>query len=147
LPDLQSTGNSYQHAMRAPKQKISDARRLMIDFVNANKENARRSAETARSLLAFGNPAASGAEGFIVKAMTEAVHHLGRAQHPLADMTSPLHAGFQEWKDIMTVSGAYDGFYNHHKVETKELYNQQYRPPATFVINIMDSVLDEILRP
>jgi hypothetical protein len=142
----QSTQNSYQHAMRAPGQSVASAREQMNNFINANKEMARRSAESARSLLAHGNPSAPGGESYIVEAMTKAIHYLGRAQHPVADMTSPLHAGFQQWDGLDTVGALAKG-YNHHRKETPGLYAQQGGYPATFVKNVMDGVLDEILKP
>ena len=142
----QSTANSYQHAMRAPGQSVSEARALMMNFISGNEATAQQSAQFVRSLLANGNPSEAGGEYTIVSNMTKAVHYIGRAQHPVADMTSPLHAGFQVWDDILTVSGGIAGL-NHHRRETPGLYDQQGGYPANFVRNVMDGQLDAVLKP
>jgi hypothetical protein len=75
-----------------------------------------------------------------------AVHHIGRAQHPVADMTLPEHMGFQIWNGIIG-SAALVNAVDHHNLETPEQYESMDGRPAMAVRNFMDDYLREILQP
>jgi hypothetical protein len=68
---------SYQHAMRAPNQSISEARRKMIQFIENEYADAREAEEEGR--------------------LADSCFARGRALHPVGDSTSPVHEGFQVW--------------------------------------------------
>ena len=142
----QSPENSYQHAMRAPGQSVGAAAQLMRSFIDREEQAARSQAESARGLIALGNPSAPGGEDYIVNAMTEAIRHIGHAQHPVADSTSPTHAGFQVWHDPTTLTGAVRAGI-HHEGETPEVYGKLGGGPAATVAQAMNSILGQVLAP
>ncbi len=95
----QATRNANQHAMRVPFQPISEARAGYNSFINGEKSQARAMAARARAIA---NTDPYGA----CRLIEDAVRALGRAQHPIADSTSPAHAGFQAWIGPDIVGGS-----------------------------------------
>ena len=69
---------SYMHAMRAPGQSISDAKKKACDFINENMNYFKT----------FKDP---------YKFKDLAYQALGKALHTITDSTSPAHEGWQVW--------------------------------------------------
>ena len=77
-PGAQSPANSYQHGMRAPDESIDHATETAAAWINVWKTGAREAVDWNAALKAF-----------------------GYAFHPVSDMTSPEHEGFQVWRGIV----------------------------------------------
>jgi RHS repeat-associated protein len=142
----QAPENAYQHAMRAPKQTVAAAAGLMRSFIDREEQEAQSDSRLAREVISMGNPSAPGGDDYIVGIMTEAIRHIGHAQHPIADSTSPAHAGFQVWHDPTTLTGAVRAGV-HHEGETPDAYSKLGGGPAATVAQAMNSILDQVLAP
>lgn len=90
----QGNGHAYEHAMRAPKQSVSEARQKAATFY-AQELNTAKGIQAIASRN--GQTEISG----------EALTHFGAASHPVADETSPKHEGFQvwNWANVFSVLG------------------------------------------
>jgi len=134
----QSVQNSYQHAMRAPSQTVAQARLKMIQFVQAkvvasfeHVRKARRvEGRTKMELLKMRYH------------MNSAIRLLGNAQHPIADMTSPMHKGFQVWHGLSRVGKAMA----HAKGETMEIYKTKHIDAYKTLKSFFDGILDDTLK-
>jgi len=143
--DAQSSANSYQHAMRAWNQSPSSAEALYNIFIQQQIYEAKREHQTALALVDdYPDTAKS--------CMERAITAIGMAQHPVADSTSPPHAGFQAWYgpvDGAVILGplAYALFVEaHHLRESPGVYASKGDAPARTVASQMHSKLLDILR-
>jgi hypothetical protein len=144
--DAQSSANSYQHSMRAWYESKDSARSKRNIFILGLEVLAMSDASVARQDIYAGD--GSSAEFCI----DNAVVHIGEAQHPLADETSPPHAGFQVWfgpLDGIAILGL-DGYLAfvelHHRRESPAVYAGMGDGPANTVARQMHKRLLNILR-
>jgi RHS repeat-associated protein len=161
----QSLENSYQHAMRSPSQDVPTARAQMYRFVNQELSDALNFAGHARQL--YYEPVS---KETLVYLMGKAVHYVGRAQHPIADTTSPQHRGFQIWYGLtamlpevlpgpslppnpynfMAPAGPqvvlYSPAWRHHAAETTQEYLHERPQPVATVEGFFDWYLDYVLK-
>ena len=140
----QSTQNSYQHAMTAPGQSKAEAESKMVYFVAMHINQARRISRMA--LIAYQSGDVDNARNLI----TTAIWHLGIAQHPIADSTSPEHSDFPQWDGLVSVSAV-----AHHIAENRKQYQGKEKVrypgassdgPEAVVRDLMDAYLVEILK-
>jgi len=89
--EAQSSANSYQHAMRGPGQSTGEAMQQYAGFISSMISDAYQCAAQARLEYDHGLISRS------VETLEHAIYLIGRAQHPVADSTSPPHEGFQLW--------------------------------------------------
>jgi hypothetical protein len=143
--DAQSSANAYQHAMRAPWESVATAQSEYQNFINNAESRASNAAQTARRFAADDNmlSALSYLEG--------AVTDIGRAQHPIADSTSPPHSGFQVWFGIpdgiatLGISGYVTFVGMHHERETPSVYAGLGDGPATTVAGQIHAILLDVV--
>jgi RHS repeat-associated protein len=83
--------NSYQHAMRALEQTAADAEKKMNAFIEDLVVKAKEKAKAANVYYQKGN------KWLALDGIKTAIYYIGKAQHPVADSTSPAHEGFQIW--------------------------------------------------
>jgi len=148
LCDAQKTADSYKHSMRAWYETVGSATQKRDRFVDNLKQYAEYYAQTARGAIADGN------KSWAEICMKNAIIDLGQAQHPLADETSPAHAGFQVWygpiEGMMLLPpqpiGWFDFLANHMRRETKAVYTSLGNGPANTVAGEMHPELLKILQ-
>jgi hypothetical protein len=132
--------------MRAWYESADSARVKRDEFVMKFVSLAMSEAQGARALYNDGDRPA--AERMINAALVQ----VGKAQHALADETSPPHEGFQRWFGIpdgvaiMGVGGYLLFVENHHRRETPAVYAAQDDIPAIMVAGQMHSKLEDVLR-
>lgn len=150
LLNAQGSSNAYMHAMRAPGQDAATARSLMLNFIKEEKQMADKAAERARNLIESDDPFDKVmAESYI----KDAVRHIGRLQHPIADLTSPSHGGFQVWfgpgyaimggplgEDVLVIL-----WLQHAKGENEDVFKVMKSPVVTAVKNFSHPYLNEVL--
>lgn len=113
----QSSGTSYQHAMRAPGQSVPEAKALYEQFINEHLTAALTIARAARE---------TSSAYYRCRGLHAALFELGIATHPFEDDFSPAHHGFQVWFGPLDGSGlfgigGYTAFVlNHHFKETDD---------------------------
>jgi hypothetical protein len=148
--DAQSSANSYQHSMRAWYETTASARAKRDAFIKNLEFLAESDSDRARQNVALGCECRSDT---LKALMEDAVTELGEAQHPLADDTSPPHAGFQVWFgpiDGCAILGpvGYLFFVNNHRSrETPFVYKSKGDGPANTVAGQMHPELLKILNP
>lgn len=123
LVKAQTSEKSYMHAMRAPGQDAATARALMENFIREEKLRADNLVNRARQLIDSDNPVERRLAGTYIK---DAVRHIGRLQHPIADSTSPSHAGFQLWPGpefiLLSPARVIDDWYKHSERENEDVF-------------------------
>jgi hypothetical protein len=76
---------------------------------------------------------------------------IGMAQHPVADSTSPAHAGFQLWlgpkegTDLLGAQGYLDYVKEHGEQEDEESYSKLGKGPANAINGGFSGILREVL--
>jgi hypothetical protein len=80
----QSASGSYQHAMRAPDQTVTEAEELFNAFIVD---------KLAGAALMWTRSQCDAAD-------EQAIYLLGQGMHAVADQFTPLHTGFQVWYGI-----------------------------------------------
>jgi RHS repeat-associated protein len=146
--DAQSTQNAYQHSMRAPNQTVAAAQAMYDMFIQAHVVTALQKSDYARMAIKQNNTLL--AKGY----MDDAIRILGQAQHPVADSTSPAHAGFQVWFGPEYLLGGGDDIawyvsyvLKHHNRETHTIYIDQKVDAVRKLMFFFQSDLDYILSP
>ena len=122
---------SYQHAMTAPGQGVFEAYVQTQLFVMNRLKVAMRQSDRARNIYAT-DPLGS------FDLIKDAFELLGEAQHPIADSTSPAHAGYQTWNG--TGPKAIPSALKHHNRETSKIFAAGY---AALAVSTVDSVFGE----
>jgi RHS repeat-associated protein len=112
----QAAAVSFQHAMRAPGQSVTEAQQEYEDFVSMNEDQATR---TQIDFWAAGNPGLS----------NDALAQFAAALHAVLDSTSPAHSGFQAWE--------WWHFRRHNKAEAT-INSQQLNTAVTAARNAFD---------
>jgi hypothetical protein len=143
--EAQSSGNSYQHAMRAWYESVASAEHKYNRFIQRNFDDANSNSDAARAIIGKYTDAAKWR-------LESAITYLGKAQHPIADSTSPAHSGFQIWfgiPDGILILGpvGYAAFVEvHHNRESPSVYALKRDAAASTVAGQVHSELLDILR-
>jgi len=117
----------------------------MDSFIQDRLAYAELDATVARIECERGNIARA------AKLITSAILLVGMAQHPVADSTSPSHAGFQPWlgpkegTDLLGPVGYIDFVQRHEKREGEDSYKALGNGPALFIEGQFSDVLLDIL--
>ena len=138
----QAVKNSYQHAMRSSSQTVIRARRLMNEFIESKVAESYKHSDKARALVKkfdIGNNLVDYANA--KTHINVAIRRMGNAQHPVADETSPMHAGFQVWDGLLHW---YDAL-QHKKGESRAIYLKEMPRPYLAVKRKFEKHLDYVL--
>ncbi|WAC21093.1 hypothetical protein OVA24_06815 [Luteolibacter sp. SL250] len=137
----QSKYNSYQHAMRAPEQAIIHAELAMRVFIESEVNLAKQMANSARRNV---KSKVKATKFLAFLEIRNAITRLGKAQHPVADSTSPAHAGFQIWGGLGVDQVPL--MIMHARRETAAIFHTTQPMPYKYVKNRFEADLLEILK-
>lgn len=144
LCDAQSSENSYQHGMHAWYETKATAQSKYNKFIDDQINLAKAARDIARNLVKLGHYDSA------TDQMQKAIYLVGKAQHPVADTTSPPHADFAMWigpREGVIGLPAYILFVGDHMLaETKSVYDKKGNGPANDVAAKMHSKLLEVMK-